>query len=363
MLESAKGAAARRQTVEELRSSLGGALDTAPVLREMLESAKGAAARRQTVEELRSSLGGALDTVPVLREMLESAKGAAARRQTIEELRSSLGGALDTAPVLRELLSPFSGCLISTFLFSVTLSAAADAPTAADQQRILDQVRQYAGRYLETLPNFVCSRVTEQFQAGKKPEHWKQGDTLTGRLVFNQGKENETLELVNGKPIPPGHFISRPLSSEVEFGGLVSGVLDANANAQFSWSRWEALRGRRLAVFEYLVAQDHSHVSVGLNGRAITVPLRGSIYVDPETGELWRITGTPFDIPDGLETKSIETAVDYGPVDISNKQFILPVSASVLLDTGKKNLLNKVSFNQYRKFEAESKITFVSGSN
>jgi hypothetical protein len=33
-LESAKGSAARRQTVEELRSSVGGALDTAPLLRD-----------------------------------------------------------------------------------------------------------------------------------------------------------------------------------------------------------------------------------------------------------------------------------------------------------------------------------------
>jgi hypothetical protein len=83
---------------------LGGALDTAPVLREFLKSAKGAAARRQTVKELRGSLGGALDTAPVLREFLKSAKGAVARRQTVKELRRSLGGALDTAPVLREFL-------------------------------------------------------------------------------------------------------------------------------------------------------------------------------------------------------------------------------------------------------------------
>ena len=39
---------------------------------EFVESAKGAVARRQTVKELRRSLGGALDTAPVLREFLKS---------------------------------------------------------------------------------------------------------------------------------------------------------------------------------------------------------------------------------------------------------------------------------------------------
>jgi hypothetical protein len=54
---------------------LGGAPDTAPVLREFLKSAKGADARRQTIQELICPLGGALDTAPVLREFLKSGHG------------------------------------------------------------------------------------------------------------------------------------------------------------------------------------------------------------------------------------------------------------------------------------------------
>jgi hypothetical protein len=41
----------------------------------------------------------------------------------------------------------------------------------------------------------------------------------------------------------------------------------------------------------------------------------------------------------------------------------LPVAASISLDTGNSNILHKVAFRDYRKFEAESKIIFVSGSN
>jgi septum formation topological specificity factor MinE len=101
LAKSAKGAAARRQTVRISRRNSGGALDTVPVLREFLKSAKGAAARRQTVRISRRDSGGALDTVPVLREFLKSAKGAAARRQTVRNSRRDSGRALDTVPVLR----------------------------------------------------------------------------------------------------------------------------------------------------------------------------------------------------------------------------------------------------------------------
>ena len=71
---------------------------------QLLESAKGADARRHTAKKLAGPLGGALDTPPVLREFLQSAKGADARRHTAKKLAGPLGGALDTAPVLREFL-------------------------------------------------------------------------------------------------------------------------------------------------------------------------------------------------------------------------------------------------------------------
>jgi DNA-binding NarL/FixJ family response regulator len=78
-------------------------------LRLLLESAKGAAARRQTAMESSSSSGGALDTAPVLRDSLQPAKGEAARRQTTMESSGSSGGALDTAPVLRDFLPTQDG--------------------------------------------------------------------------------------------------------------------------------------------------------------------------------------------------------------------------------------------------------------
>ena len=254
------------------------------------------------------------------------------------------------------------GSLFTLFILAATLPGA-DFPKTPDQQLILDNVRQYAGHYLDNLPNFVCFRVTEQYEAGKKPKNWRQRDTLTEKLVFNQGREDETLEAVNGKPLDPSRYVQRPLHTEGEFGGLVSKILDPDSGAQISWSHWENLAGRHLAVFEYLVDQSHSTLKISLGGRDQIVPYRGLIYADAATGELWRITSVPFDMPAILETKSAVTTIDYAPVDIADRHFVLPVAASILLDTGKSNILNKISFTNYRKFDAESKIIFAIGSN
>ena len=95
----------------------------------LVRSAKGAAARRRTIEELASSSGGALETAAVLRVFLKSAKGADARRQTIEELASSSGGALDAAAVLRVFLRSMR----VKFAVTVAISALATALPAIAQ--------------------------------------------------------------------------------------------------------------------------------------------------------------------------------------------------------------------------------------
>jgi hypothetical protein len=85
-------------TLYQLFAQVSGLAALAGAAAVLLRSAKGAAARRQSVEELASSSGGALDTVPVLREFLESAKGTACRQYSV---RNSGGRA---GPVLREFL-------------------------------------------------------------------------------------------------------------------------------------------------------------------------------------------------------------------------------------------------------------------
>jgi hypothetical protein len=239
-------------------------------------------------------------------------------------------------------------------------SASGSPPDVTEQNRILDLVRQYADGYINKLPNFTCFQTIHQFEAGKKPSHWHEGDTLTSRLIYNRGKEDRSLELVNNKPLRPGMRSWRtPLTTEGEFGILISNIVDPVSQAKFSWNRWAGVNGHRVAVFDYSIAQEHSTLSLSLSNIAkATLPYSGSVYADPQTGAVWKITSETADIPEQVRTRSIATTIEYGEVNIAGIDYVLPVTAQVSLVTPSNHIRNEMRFAGYRKFEAESTISF-----
>jgi len=233
-------------------------------------------------------------------------------------------------------------------------------PSPAQQKSLLSSIRQYAEQYVDNLPNFICEQVTRQFEAGKKPKHWRQGDTLTARLVYNGGREERTLEYVNNRPVGSRAQIwHRPLITEGEFGMLMERVFNSLPDTGFSWSGWQPSGNGWLAAFDYEVDKQHSTLSLTLGDLAkAVVPYRGSIYADPATGAIWRITSNPTDIPAELRTKSISTVIDYAPVTIGGRSYVLPSQATVTLVTPSNNIRNDIEFTGFRKFETESRITY-----
>ena len=237
----------------------------------------------------------------------------------------------------------------------------ADAPpSSAEQDKLLDLMQQYADRYVSDLPNFICVQVTSQYQGNKKGKRWRKGDTLTAKLTYAQGREERALYLVNNKPIKPGSRRWRtPLVTEGEFGTLLARVLGPTENAVFTWAGWQTIRDKRLAVFDYTVDREHSTIRLSLSGYVkATVPYTGSVYADPATGAIWRITDSATEIPPELQTESIGTAIDYAEASIGDAQYLLPLKAVVTATTDRNQVRNEIEFQHYRKFEADSNITF-----
>jgi hypothetical protein len=233
-------------------------------------------------------------------------------------------------------------------------------PSPAEQDKLLDLMGQYAEQYVSNLPNFICDQITSQYRGNKKGKHWRKGDTLTAKLTYTQGHEDRTLYLVNNNPIRPGsRRWSTPLVTEGEFGTLLERVLGPDDDAVFTWARWQTLRNKRVAVFDYIVDQSHSSLSLSLSGYVkATVPYTGSVYADPETGAIWRITDTATEIPPELQTESIGTTIDYAETPIGDAKYLLPLTAVVTMQTNRNQIRNEIQFQQYRKFETDSNITF-----
>ena len=75
-----------------------------------------------------------------------------------------------------------------------------------------------------------------------------------------------------------------------------------------------------------------------------------------------RITNSAYDIPAAVRTRSIATTIDYDPVAIGGRDYLLPVEASVLLDTGSHHVWNRMQFRDYQKFGADSDDHFRIGA-
>jgi hypothetical protein len=233
-------------------------------------------------------------------------------------------------------------------------------PSDAQQDQMLNKMHEYARQYVSGLPNFVCMQQNTQMEAGRKSNRWKKGDVLTSRLTFNDGKENRTLELVNGKQLQQVRKRWRtPLVTEGEFGVLLSRVLGPDSEAVFTWNRWDSLRGRRVAVFDYVVDRAHSTLSLRLSDLAkAIIPYHGSVYADPDLGAVLRITDTATDIPKSLRTEQIATEIDFDAVSIGDATYLLPAEAVVSVLLPRSKVRNELTFRDYRKFEAQSDIKF-----
>ena len=238
--------------------------------------------------------------------------------------------------------------------------AQAPAPDTAAQDKLLESMHDYADKYVSNLPNFLCEQVTRESESGGKQGRWRKRDTVVSTLSFHDGREERTLETVNGKKVKPGtQRGSLPLNTEGEFGMLLNRVLGKESEAYFKWNRWEAVRGKQLAVFDFQVDKERSSMTLQLSKVAkATVAYGGSVYADPLTGGIWRISYAAKDIPPEIQTRQIGTTVDYAETAIGTKTYLLPTEATVTLVLWLKDIRNEMAFQSYRKFEAASSITF-----
>ena len=233
------------------------------------------------------------------------------------------------------------------------------SPPAEDQQKILNAMRTYAERYVSELPNFICDQVVRQFEAGKKSKRWREGDSLQYKLSFNGGRDTRTLQIVNNKPIDGAKRRWRaPLITQGEFGNKFARVFGEESQTAFEWAGWQAIGDKRLAAFNYSITKEHSALKLSKDYYTAVLGYHGSVYAEPESGVVWKITDTTSEIPKELETEEIQNTVEYDRIAVGSKAYMLPVRATALVILENQRIRNELEFKAYRKFETESTITF-----
>ena len=174
------------------------------------------------------------------------------------------------------------------------------------------------------------------------------------------GKEDYKVVLVNNLPVANmKHEQLGGITSSGEFGTMLYQIFTPETQTQFDWERWATLRGKRMYVFSFRVAQANSDYSIyhQPSGRTIVAGYHGLIYADAVTQQIMRIK---MDC-DGLEAfpiNQVSLTLDYAPTKISEQTFVLPMAAEVRSREGRTLGKNVMQFSLYRKFGADATITF-----
>ena len=88
-------------------------------------------------------------------------------------------------------------------------------------------------------------------------------------------------------------------------------------------------------------------------------PYTGKIWIDRKSGNVVRIEMKAVDIPELFPFRSVDAAVDYGPVMLPSGRYFLPEKAeNVSCNEHRSCSKNLIEFRNYHKYVGESSISF-----
>jgi hypothetical protein len=235
--------------------------------------------------------------------------------------------------------------------------SSASSVTSADS--VIDDARDAARSFSSDLPNFLVQQVTTRYQGSRYVDNWKSVDVVTADVASVDGKEDYRNIKVNGRPT------TRPEDtgawSTGEFQVTLDDILSPMTAAAFKPDGEDRLGNRAALVYTLSVEQPHSHwILMSENGRQYKPAYRGRIWIDKDTRRVLRIEQQALGLPRDFAYDKAESMVEYGYVSIEGTRYLLPTqSVNMSCNTGSSGCSrNVIEFRNYRKFSADSNITF-----
>ena len=285
---------------------------------------------------------------------------------TVEDLQGE-GAGPKTVAALKKLMETSAG-----FSAPVATAKAAAPPTYEqshpppeynEQYRIINEARDYALNYTQSLPNFLCLQITRRYydrhyQEGTEGS-WAQADVLKAKLSYFNQKEDYKLLGVNDEAAIDKNYDSVGGSiSRGEFGSLMKEVFDLSSQTEFHWLRWGNLDSKVCHVYKYKVEQEHSRWTVDFqHTEQVTPAYEGLVYIDKQKNTVLRITLDAL-MPPTFPIQEVHSRLDYRTTNVGGQPFLLPLYSEVKMRHDHMGTKNVIEFSGYRRYSADTSITF-----
>jgi hypothetical protein len=228
---------------------------------------------------------------------------------------------------------------------------------------LIDQAREAAFTFSQTLPNFVVKQITVRYEtlaARGGQTSWHALDTVTADVVSEDGKESYKNILINGKPPREGIEKSGGTWSTGEYSSIQLDVLSPGTRARFHNQEPTTVAKRPAYRFDFSVEQPNSHWHIHSNANSYVPEYTGVIWIDKENSRVLRIEMAARNMPSTFPLDTVESAIDYDYVVIGDGKFLLPVHSEALsCERGTSSCSrNVIDFRNYKKFTADTSISF-----
>jgi hypothetical protein len=231
----------------------------------------------------------------------------------------------------------------------------------------IDKAREAAFSFSETLPNFVVKQFTTRYQseaAHGGQTSWRAMDTVTADVVSEAGKESYKNILIDGKA--PKEAVEKSGTwSTGEYSSVLLDILSPGTRADFHNKRATTIVNRAAYRYDFSVEQPNSHWHVYSTSDSYVPEYTGVMWIDKENSRVLRIELAARNMPRTFQLDTVESAVDYDFVLIGDSKFLLPVHSEALsCERGTSYCSrNVIDFRNYKKFSADTSITFEPGAD
>ncbi len=231
-------------------------------------------------------------------------------------------------------------------------------PTTDDE--IIAAARDAADRLTEGLPDFIVQQNTTRYFSRTNPPDWQTLDVVTAEVTSVGGKEEYRNIKVNGRST------DRPIEktgawSTGEFQTMLESLLNPYTQAKFQKASDDTLHGRSAYTYDFRVRQQNSDWDIHAPDGAVATPAySGTVWIDKATSNVLRIEEQSDSLPSSFPFDKAESVVEYGFMNIDAKSYPLPVHSDILTCQRGTTICTKnaIDFRNYRKFAADSTVTF-----
>ncbi len=225
---------------------------------------------------------------------------------------------------------------------------------------VVADARRAAEAFMEELPNFMVQQLTTRYHSFSNGTQWHADGTVSADVTCVNDQEEYHNILIDGRPSP------KPVEktgawSTGEFVTTLRNLLSPETDAAFVRRGDDRIVGRDAYRYDFTVRKENSHwVLVNPSGRSEAPGYTGTVWIDKERHRVLRLEMRTSSFPSGFTYDKAESTLDYDFVRIGKENYLLPVkSANLACMSGTGTCMkNEIDFRNYRKYAAESDITF-----